>query len=99
MYFDSFFFFFFQAEDGIRDLTVFFFFSSRRRHTRFDCDWIQTCALPIYHHARLGVPLQDLGVADRLRAVMPQAQFAVQLDPLLLREVPLLLLELQRDVE
>src|SRR5256886_10922851 len=24
-----------------------FFFSSRRRHTRFDCDWIQTCALPI----------------------------------------------------
>src|SRR2546430_1750808 len=25
----------------------FFFFSSRRRHTRFDCDWIQTCALPI----------------------------------------------------
>src|SRR2546427_865708 len=37
--------FFFQAEDGIRDLTVTgvqtcaFFFSSRRRHTRFDCDW------------------------------------------------------------
>src|SRR2546430_11333377 len=26
----------------------FFFFSSRRRHTRFDCDWIQTCALPIW---------------------------------------------------
>src|SRR2546427_1159851 len=38
-------FFFFQAEDGIRYLTVTgvqtcaFFFSSRRRHTRFDCDW------------------------------------------------------------
>src|SRR2546427_770759 len=37
--------YFFQAEDGIRDLTVTgvqtcaFFFSSRRRHTRFDCDW------------------------------------------------------------
>src|SRR2546430_9972038 len=31
-----------QAEDGIQDLTVTgvqFFFSSRRRHTRFDCDW------------------------------------------------------------
>src|SRR5688572_7837384 len=28
-------------------LFFFFFFSSRRRHTRFDCDWIQTCALPI----------------------------------------------------
>src|SRR2546427_11049163 len=26
---------------------MFFFFSSRRRHTRFDCDWSQTCALPI----------------------------------------------------
>src|SRR2546427_8839977 len=25
----------------------FFFLSSRRRHTRFDCDWSQTCALPI----------------------------------------------------
>src|SRR5690606_40696711 len=25
-----------------------FFFSSRRRHTRFSRDWIQTCALPIY---------------------------------------------------
>src|SRR5207302_5535556 len=24
-----------------------FFFSSRRRHTRFSRDWIQTCALPI----------------------------------------------------
>src|SRR2546427_10061757 len=23
----------------ILDLVVFFFFSSRRRHTRFDCDW------------------------------------------------------------
>ena len=26
----------------------FFFFSSRRRHTRYIGDWIQTCALPIY---------------------------------------------------
>src|SRR2546430_8115432 len=24
---------------GISDSMVFFFFSSRRRHTRFDCDW------------------------------------------------------------
>src|SRR2546427_9231612 len=28
-------------------MIFFFFFSSRRRHTRFDCDWSQTCALPI----------------------------------------------------
>src|SRR2546430_12375176 len=33
---DSLIFFFFQAEDGIRDLTV---------------TGVQTCALPIYHHA------------------------------------------------
>src|SRR5260370_3203065 len=38
-------FFFFQAEDGIRDSSVTgvqtcaLFFSSRRRHTRFKCDW------------------------------------------------------------
>src|SRR5260370_32619204 len=25
-----------------------FFFSSRRRHTRFKCDWSSDCALPIY---------------------------------------------------
>src|SRR2546430_11599844 len=24
---------------AVRDLFLFFFFSSRRRHTRFDCDW------------------------------------------------------------
>src|SRR5205085_4323791 len=29
------------------------FFSSRRRHTRFDCDWIQTCALPILRFMKL----------------------------------------------
>ena len=28
-----------------------FFFSSRRRHTRFTSDWIQTCALPIFERA------------------------------------------------
>src|SRR2546430_9643583 len=24
---------------GVRSRLIFFFFSSRRRHTRFDCDW------------------------------------------------------------
>src|SRR2546430_8571944 len=24
---------------SVREVLVFFFFSSRRRHTRFDCDW------------------------------------------------------------
>src|SRR6266853_2753363 len=27
---------------------VFFFFSSRRRHTRFDCDWSSDVCLPIF---------------------------------------------------
>src|SRR3712207_6884597 len=27
---------------------MYFFFSSRRRHTRYWRDWIQTCALPIF---------------------------------------------------
>jgi len=31
----------------VRGLLVFFFFSSRRRHTRYWRDWVQTCALPI----------------------------------------------------
>src|SRR2546426_6933944 len=30
-----------------RTLSLFFFFSSRRRHTRLQGDWSQTCALPI----------------------------------------------------
>src|SRR2546427_4259179 len=49
-------FFFLQAEDCIRDLTVtgvqtcFFFFSSRRRHTRFDCDWSSdVCSSDLLH--------------------------------------------------
>src|SRR5260370_25312096 len=39
----------------------FFFFSSRRRHTRFKCDGVQTCALPISASAGLA------HIADRLR--------------------------------
>src|SRR5205085_9515973 len=31
----------------------FFFFSSRRRHTRFDCDWSSDVALPISLARRL----------------------------------------------
>src|SRR5689334_25349506 len=30
-----------------------FFFSSRRRHTRWNCDWSSTCALPICGVARV----------------------------------------------
>src|SRR5579859_8236305 len=37
------------SDDGV------FFFSSRRRHTRFDCDGVQTCALPISRTRRPGL--------------------------------------------
>src|SRR2546430_13878370 len=43
-----------------------FFFSSRRRHTRFDCDWSQTCALPISPASAIAAIFaatgQDLGM-------------------------------------
>src|SRR5688572_32712533 len=29
-------------------ICLFFFFSSRRRHTRFDCDWSSDVSLPIF---------------------------------------------------
>src|SRR3712207_2651230 len=35
----------------LSDSFVFFFFSSRRRHTRYWRDWVQTCALPILQRA------------------------------------------------
>src|SRR2546430_11551041 len=39
-----------------------FFFSSRRRHTKFDCDWSSDCALPI-------LPQQT--VADGMKGTRP----------------------------
>src|SRR5438309_5098539 len=41
---------------------VLFFFSSRRRHTRWNCDWSSTCALPI-----CGVLLEHGRNQDSLR--------------------------------
>src|SRR2546427_10820675 len=41
--------------DGVRDLFV-FFFSSRRRHTRFDCDWSSdVCSSDLDFRRRSGV--------------------------------------------
>src|SRR2546430_10343546 len=61
-------FFFFQAEDGIRDVTmsgtsdVCFFFSSRRRHTRFDCDWSSdVCSSDLYFD---DIQRQDLNAIE-----------------------------------
>src|SRR2546427_195016 len=53
---------------------VFFFFSSRRRHTRFDCDWVQTCALPISCGTTGGGRLMlALLAATQLAAASPAA--------------------------
>src|SRR2546430_12520637 len=41
------------------------FFSSKRRHTIFDCDWIQTCALPILARALLRGAPQRVGAQGR----------------------------------
>src|SRR2546427_6244863 len=39
---------------SIRSLGVFFFFSSRRRHTRFDCDWSSdVCSSDLAQRAEL----------------------------------------------
>src|SRR5689334_24003082 len=38
-----------------------FFFSSRRRHTRFDCTGVQTCALPISSVMDMGRPRGGVG--------------------------------------
>src|SRR2546430_395052 len=45
---------------------IFFFFSSRRRHTRFDCDWSSECALPILADADAGLALVHLRDAQTL---------------------------------
>src|SRR5437870_2951322 len=50
-------------------------------------------------HAGLGMPLEDLRMADRLRAVSRESQLAVQADALFLGELALLLLQLQRHVQ
>src|SRR5205085_4402436 len=33
-----------------------------RRHTRFDCDWIQTCALPIFALEVVGAVSHEAGM-------------------------------------
>src|SRR3712207_7402586 len=46
---------------GIYLLFLFFFFSSRRRHTRYWRDWIQTCALPISAEHGRDLPVEREG--------------------------------------
>src|SRR2546430_3482498 len=46
-------------------LSVFFFFSSRRRHTRFDCDWSSdVCSSDLLEGGIGGDPLGNLRVGN-----------------------------------
>src|SRR5260370_14972293 len=70
-------FFVFQAQDGIRDSSVtgvqtcFFFFSSRRRHTRFKCDWSSdVCSSDLSHAASFARVRQAAARARRAVAVL-----------------------------
>src|SRR2546430_3921742 len=54
------------------------FFSSRRRHTRFDCDWSSdVCSSDLHylHHDRGGVPFADPGeLAGRIVAAASRSE-------------------------
>src|SRR5256886_8877885 len=64
------------------EVVVVFFFSSRRRHTRFDCDWSSDVCSSDLMHGLTGIPLDDCigrgtGLDDRglarKRAVLASA--------------------------
>src|SRR5256886_17479832 len=61
------------------------FFSSRRRHTRFDCDWSSdVCSSDLHylHHDRGGVPFADPGeLAGRLVAAASHTGIGLTLLP------------------
>src|SRR5256886_13341716 len=63
---------------------VWFFFSSRRRHTIFDCDWSQTCALPICRAGERWLPAEHL-VSDHTDGVQVGSCIHVDLARRLLR--------------
>src|SRR5882762_11439262 len=63
-----------EKVESIEDLAL-FLFSSRRRHTRFKCDWVQTCALPIWKSELLlqGILSCDSHLGRDLRAARETA--------------------------
>src|SRR2546427_2522037 len=55
-------------------LSCFFFFSSRRRHTRFDCDWSSdVCSSDLCHRLWRAVPGR-FGLASYSHGAVPQPQ-------------------------
>src|SRR5256886_7908151 len=68
-----------QAEEGLQDLGVTgvqFFFSSRRRHTRFDCDWSSdVCSsdlIAVERLLQLAHQTLDLGIGGVFRQCVLQ---------------------------
>src|SRR6266568_6482682 len=62
----------------------YFFFSSRRRHTIWNCDWVQTCALPISAGLQQARPQERASASarrskDEMDALFPSAVFRAQL--------------------
>src|SRR5438270_2222655 len=55
----------------LRVFCVFFFFSSRRRHTRFDCDWSSdVCSSDLEDEHALGADCFGNGAAKPLQQIM-----------------------------
>src|SRR2546430_12244542 len=61
-------------------LVCFFFFSSRRRHTRFDCDWSSdVCSSDL---SRWGLGEWDFLLRDLQRRLAPGGKIYLTLNPL-----------------
>src|SRR5438270_12104962 len=53
-----------RASNSVRQCVLFFFFSSRRRHTRFDCDWSSDVCSSDLDHRRPAIVDLLTEVAD-----------------------------------
>src|SRR2546430_9922366 len=69
-----------KTDDTVRmRVEWFFFFSSRRRHTRFDCDWSSDVCSSDLHTRRVSQGLDTTGAG--YEKVTSAAQRAIALDP------------------
>src|SRR2546430_5832272 len=65
---------------------LFFFFSSRRRHTRFDCDWSSdVCSSDLPHTAHTTNPVPFLMVGDGANVPLRHGSALCDVGPTVLR--------------